>query len=214
MFGVRRDGGELRQITGPPVPEPAPLKPITSVRGWTSYRPANQPLPEVEEMPAVSPSGDAILFVRPAWRPPDRPGDSGTAHHIWRCASDGSGMRRVTEGPVHDMDPQWSPDGSTVAFTRWSESDLLVPDRSGGRGSAVRVFLMEPDGHDVRALTSEPGEHAEPSWSPDGSAITCSASHSDGLRIVRIDLRTGSISPVTEPNGAADYAPAWRPSPQ
>jgi len=215
LSGVRPDGSGLRQITGPPMPEPAPLQPITSVRGWTAYEPIggsiDGPMPEAEEAPSVSPDGGTILFVRPTTRAREHASRTGSAHHLWACAADGSDIRQLTDGDVHDMDPAWSPDGTLVAFTRWSEDEPMVPDGFGGADSPVHVFLMRPDGTDVHRLTDEPAGYMDPSWSPDGAAIACSGIGPNGTRIVAVDARTGAVKPVTSPVRDGDYHPAWRP---
>jgi Tol biopolymer transport system component len=53
--------------------------------------------------------------------------------------------------------PQWSPDGSRLAFS------IGLDDGSW------HVATLAPDGSDLRILTSGPGIHEIPSWSPDGT---------------------------------------------
>ncbi len=87
---------------------------------------------------------------------------------IWRAADDGSGVRRLTDGPL-DADPVWSPDGRRIAFTR---------QRSDPDGFATRVWTMDAEGGDLRQLTPTPRssggqrpEDSTPAWSPDGQTI-------------------------------------------
>jgi serine/threonine protein kinase/DNA-binding SARP family transcriptional activator len=54
--------------------------------------------------------------------------------------------------------PDWSPDGSLIAFT-------------GGSEAGFDVYVMSGDGTDVTLLTGTSGDEYQPAWSPDGSRI-------------------------------------------
>jgi uncharacterized protein YraI len=68
--------------------------------------------------------------------------------------ADGSGLRRLTSG----IDPALSPDGQTVAFTRWTGLDGTL-------------WLINADGSNERAVLGETQQAKHPSWSPDGQHI-------------------------------------------
>jgi Tol biopolymer transport system component len=206
LFAIRPDGSGLRQITGPPMPDPEPLRPIESVRGFTSYEPVDRSTPVVEQMPAVSPDGSRIIFVRLAASELSR---GLPPHHLWSCAFDGSDMRQLTHGSTHDLSPTYAPDGSLVAFTRWLD-DEMTSDRDGGGMSAVRLMLMRPDGIDVRALTANPGGYMDPTWAPNGSEIACSSPGPNGTRIVAADVTTRHVRAITAPTEDGDYSPTWQ----
>ena len=85
-----------------------------------------------------SPDGRSILFTSHRDHP-----DNFTDVYVMR--PDGSGVRRLT----HDVGqtPAWSPDGDYIVF------------------SAPSLFIMDPDGSDVRALsTPGVGETTLPDW--------------------------------------------------
>lgn len=76
---------------------------------------------------------------------------------LYAIDRDGSDLVQLTDGG--SAFPDWSPDGTRIAFT------LGQPDGSW------QVATMNPDGSDVRVLTSGAGVSEAPSWSPDGSWI-------------------------------------------
>ena len=86
-------------------------------------------------------------------------------------------VTRIASGLGEPASPSWSPDGSTIAFRRWnSETE---------RGE---LWLMDPDGPDVRALVADPTIDVgweQPSWSPDGSRLAFAA---------ELDLAPGELA--------------------
>ena len=118
---------------------------------------------------AFSPDGTELLF--------DKGTDSG--YGIFVMDVNGSDVRKVSEGSG-DYNPAWSPDGTSIAFTRQeaaTESD---------------IFVMNADGSGVRRVTDGgPGAtNLDPTWSPDGRLIAYIAGKSGGpggLVLVRPD---------------------------
>lgn len=58
--------------------------------------------------------------------------------------------------------PAWSPDGRTIAFSRFATPDQPEQDQ---------LWLIRPDGAGLRQLTDLPGGGAGPSWSPNGRRL-------------------------------------------
>lgn len=82
--------------------------------------------------PAWSPDGGRIAYVS----------DEAGSYDIWTVRSDGSDPRRVTNAAdFQDSNPQWSPDGKTIAFRRQLSPDpslvMFVSD-TGGEPRAVQ----------------------------------------------------------------------------
>jgi TolB protein len=67
---------------------------------------------------------------------------------------------------VIDNDPDWSPDGTKIAYTRHS-----APAPDPRNPSDAEIYLINPDGTELTRLTFNDYEERAPSWSPDGSRI-------------------------------------------
>ncbi len=71
--------------------------------------------------------------------------------------------RRVTLEPGLELDPAWSPDGRSIAYTAEAGPGFQVFVRPAGGGAAVPISAALP------------GSHRRPQWSPDGSRIVFQA---------------------------------------
>jgi len=93
----------------------------------------------------LSPDGQTIVF--------DLLGD------IYSVPVAGGPAQALTSGPAFDWHPRFSPDGRTIAFT----SD---------RGGIDNLWLMDADGRNPRALTTEKDAYVRsPAWTPDGNYL-------------------------------------------
>lgn len=110
----------------------------------------------IERQPSWSPDGSTILFAK---------GDV-YEQDVFVMASDGSDVRRLTDHDGLDLSPVWSPEGAWIAFA--SDRDLSPEDQAANRSGEVRfrtsIFVMSPDGSDVRRVTGE-GAYFPVSWS-------------------------------------------------
>ena len=126
---------------------------------------------------------------------------------------DGSEKLRLTENPLIDNYPVWSPDETRIAFI--SHPTELFPERTGGR-----LYTMAPDGTDVRLLTPSLDNVAlyPPAWSPDGRRIAFTTMNSDwpdwsyrralyavradGSGLIKVAENLSVSSPMWSPNGS------------
>ncbi len=83
------------------------------------------------------------------------------ASDIYVIGADGSHLRDITNSPEEDGSFAWSPDGTTIAFTRtWTQY-----------GNRASLMIVTPDGS--RVITP-PGPYVNantPVWSPDGTCV-------------------------------------------
>lgn len=136
----------------------------------------------VRAEPTVPPSPYRIAFT--AWIDGQR--------EILVINEDGTGLVRLTDSTSDDWGPQWSPDGTQIAF---------YSDRGG---SGRRIYMMDADGSNQRMLVDI--SLTEFDWGPDGTIVFNGPSsqlytvQSDGsdLRLVH----SGSWSaPTISPDG-------------
>jgi TolB protein len=110
-----------------------------------------------DNFPSWSPKGDHITFTS------DRDGD----YEIYTIRPDGTDLRRLTNSPENDAHSSWSPDGEWVAFTSvrggFKDEMALTPFNPQPNGD---LWVMRPDGSDVRMLTDDQYEDGTPSWLP------------------------------------------------
>lgn len=137
--------------------------------------------------PAVSPDGQQIAFAGPV-----TDGSDGR-YGIYVVNKNGSGLRRLTTPRFADLDPAWSPDGRTIAFTR----------DNVGFGSGYRLALMNADGSSPRWVYGSDGG-SMPSWSPESDQLAYAAA--DGIHTISA---SGGTSRLIVRGHDGD--PAWSP---
>lgn len=133
--------------------------------------------------PSWSPDGTKLVFGS------NRSGFGKS--EIWIANADGSGLTRLTtsvqltiggQGPIFssDGDPDWSPDGSRIAF---------VSNRDGaGVGlTDTELYVMNVDGSDLVRLTNDSLDDGMPDWSPDSQRIAFTKSNGTGIHIINRD---------------------------
>jgi dipeptidyl aminopeptidase/acylaminoacyl peptidase len=86
--------------------------------------------------------------------------------HLWVVSVPGGEAKQITEGQDwNDTDPQWSPDGTRIAF---------VSDRTGKAyddGHNTDVWVIPAAGGALTKISDHAFEDENPRWSPDGKQI-------------------------------------------
>ncbi len=147
--------------------------------------------------PAWSPDGKLIAFA--STRSHGQGPLNGSLDIYTRPVADNTVTHRLTNDPADDWDPNWSPDGSTIAFASRRTGD-------------AHLFLMNADGSKQRELDLGPGIYDDPSFSPDGVWLAFtrrdSAQAPKGLYVVHPDgsgMRRVTTVEVNEND------PTWSP---
>jgi Tol biopolymer transport system component len=147
--------------------------------------------------PAWSPDGRSIVFMSGRRGRARNLSPGGFDLYIMR--PDGAEIRRITTSPLEDTEPSWSPDGRTIAFTRF--------ERPHGK-YCIRIFSVRPSGTALRKLHGDcPSPDDMPQWSPDGHKIVFV-----GERGMKIMSANGSHARGFRP-ALVGLDPSWEPVP-
>jgi uncharacterized protein YgiM (DUF1202 family) len=152
------------------------VKPIMGQgSGWTpiQFLTLDAPLAEIPPAPTPALPEQNPVQNQQAVSPPVQARPLNQSNLVFQLASggdimvikpDGSGLRRLTNG----IDPALSPDGKTVAFTRW-------------QGESGSLWLINVDGSNEHQVLGFIKQAKGPAWSPDGSHIVLNYQHEGRL---------------------------------
>ena len=145
----------------------------------------------ISTSPSFSADGRRIAFTT------DRLGHN----EVYIIDADGSNPQWITQfgGDLNEetyrAEPDWSPDGVTVAFQ----------SRVSGRFQVMTVNLRD----NSSKLLTDVGENESPSWAPDGRHLVFTSSRSGAGQLWVMDTQSGVTRQLTNASGAR-YG-AWSP---
>ena len=127
---------------------------------------------------------------------------------IFVAAADGSGARQIGDPALDARSPDWSPDGSTIAFGGGNASPAV----------GVHLYLMDADGSNVRQLSDVVGSDwafVRVDWSHDGTKIVGQAGAADDISnwdiwVINAD-GSGATNVGAHPQGTDEIIPSWAP---
>lgn len=149
-------------------------------------------VPGEQLYPSYSPYMRRIAFTTPV-TPTDRA--------IFTMAADGSDLIRTFDVVgAYDSAPNWSPDGSQIAFESDQDGDM-------------EVFVMNADGTDIRQLTQNTRHDEGPVWAPDGRRITYTSGVDDLNGDIWVMDADGTDQMQLTATPGRDESPDWQPVP-
>src|SRR6266487_2495400 len=102
---------------------------------------------------------------------------------LWRQRIGSDTAAQITAGPAYDYQPDWSPDGRAVVFSRYAHD-------------AIELELLDVASGNVTPLTANGAVNVEPRWSPDGSRIAFVSSVYNGRWHIFVLSPEGAKDPV------------------
>jgi Tol biopolymer transport system component len=187
VFTVRPDGARLRQVThglpagerglswspngrgllytlGRPDGTDRIVKSLADGSGATVVSPACTGACLSDDDPTYSPDGKKIAFER-AFGPVVNENPARVA--IFTMNADGSHLTQLTGKSTAtntaDSQPQWSPDGTEIAFVRTNTT--AKPKNKGA------IEIMNAEGGNIRRISPFAIDATDPRWSPNGKRL-------------------------------------------
>jgi len=137
---------------------------------------------------AWSPDGTKIAFVSNRTQDPDRNENT----DIWIIDTiRGSAAKKLTAWNGGDADPQWSPDGKTIAYVRttsdatyemYDQTSLCIINANGGEPKSLSLSLDRP-------VTN-------PRWSKDGKSVAVLVADDRQRYVASFDVAKGTMKTV------------------
>ncbi len=148
-------------------------------------------------LPALSPDRRTVAYVAVA-----TPGGPGALRVV---GADGGSDTAVDGAGAIATRVAWSPDGTRLAFAarRDGRTDLFVGELDA-TPPGVRLTAL-------RALTADPAEEDDATWSPDGTQIAYWTDKDGRAQVYRVDVAPGGVPRPVATSPGADMDPAWSP---
>ena len=220
IYSINPDGTGLRRLTNDPATDTRPAaSPNGKKIAFDSNRHGNY---ELELMgvdgsgttrvtdrgasdvgPSFSASGQRLAY---AVRHASTLAGAKSEGDIWTANTDGTETTRLTfDRELDEFDPDFSPDGTKIAFTSGTP---------GGIRSSYDIVVINSDGSGMVNLTATSGgsgaEDSDPAFSPDGTKITFTSDRGGGTEIWVMGADGTNPTQLTNASGRDEH-PSFSP---
>jgi len=116
---------------------------------------------------------------------------------LWVVDVSGGAAHRLTDDLADIAQPDWSPDGTEIAFQSYRDGNF-------------HIWVLDLEDKTSKQLTTGPFDCREPRYSPDGRRIVFSSDRGGSYGIYILDRASGAISTLAD-SDAEECEPAWSP---
>jgi len=135
-------------------------------------------------------------------------GSKGGITDLYVVDRNGKNLRRLTNDRHGDLQPQWSPDGSTIAFASDRGPQTTFDELKFSRW---QVSLYDVESGRVSVVPNQSGQNLNPMWAPDGRSIAFVSDRTGIPNIFIYDLEKKDHFQITNVVGAVlavtEYSP-------
>jgi TolB protein len=117
---------------------------------------------------------------------------------IYTSDYDGENQRRVTTNRTLNINPAWSPDARSLAYTSY-------------RRGPPSIFISHIYEGTLEDVTKSAGESWLPAWSPDGTRLAFTSTRDGNSEIYVVNRDGSSVRRLTNHPGI-DSTPTWSPT--
>lgn len=161
--------------------------------------------PADDSHPTWSPDGSKIAFASDRIPAGVRSGTNRpvgvTAYNVFLMNPDGSGVTQLTFSGCGNSQPDWSPDGSKLAYVSCDTG-------------TNQVYVINVDGSGSTNLSKNRAFDSDPAWSPDGSRIAYVSYRNDNADIYLMNADGSNQTRLTMTDGVSEWSPDWSPDGQ
>jgi Tol biopolymer transport system component len=162
---------------------------------------------DTEFEPTWSPDGSKVAFMRQST---GMPAGEVAGQDLWTVAAAGGSETNLTNTPIaYECCPEYSPDGTKIAFTNSGHTD----GNPSGTYDENEIWVMNANGSTQTQLTDltdeDDTQDLQPTWSPDGSQIAWIKSVAGAQQIWTMDANGSNQEALT--TTGYYYSPVWSP---
>lgn len=121
-----------------------------------------------------------------SWSPDSRSLVFAMAGSLWIQPIESNVARQITAGPGYDYQPDWSPDGKQIVFSRYDKD-------------AVELWLLDVEGSKLQQVTQGGAVNVDARWSPNGKKIAyVSTAYNKRFHIFFAEVGGDSVSKIQQ----------------